>query len=192
MTRYPPRRRPAFTAPRPLPMAESELAASIRKEAIAWGWDHTTGGFSYHATIPWFDRRGWPDYVLMRWDDQWSGTVQVRRLFVELKTDAGRLTVEQCLALDMLSAGIPPATATADEVRRGQWTPPPLEVYAWRPELIEEAYHILRGAPPPPTGWATAWQLCGPEERRRAGLTEAGRLAARPRQRRQKTKGGRT
>lgn len=63
------------------------------------------------------DAKGWPDLVLVRPKD--------RILFVELKTDKGRLSKEQEVWIRMLEEA-------------GQ------EVYVWRPSDWDEAVEVLR------------------------------------------------
>jgi hypothetical protein len=88
---------------------ESVFLGKVRAIAKRYGW------LAYHTHDSRRSEEGFPDLVLVRSDGI---------LFVELKTNAGKVTRQQAVWLDMLSH-----------------TGRPVEVYTWRPKnwaLIEE------------------------------------------------------
>jgi hypothetical protein len=99
---------------------------AIRVARPPWRWYHTRDS---RRSVP-----GFPDLVLVR---------PPRLLFVELKTERGKLTADQVAwleDLEMVSATFvgrawdPPADPL----------PPPVEVYVWRPSDRPEIERILR------------------------------------------------
>lgn len=71
--------------------------------------------------------KGWPDHVLVRERDQ-------RLLFVELKSDRGKLSPDQEWVLGVLRS--------LEQV--GLFDGPLIEVHVWRPRDIEKIAEVLR------------------------------------------------
>lgn len=92
-------------------------------DAMGWTWNHTRRsiGGKGRGWVTATTLRGWPDLVA------WRGP---RLLFVELKTDTGRLTDEQRRVLGGL-------TRVAREN-------PHVEVHVWKPRDWDRVVEVLR------------------------------------------------
>lgn len=97
----------------PPKVTENQFLADVRKQAIAAGWE------PYHTHNSQRSEPGWPDLVL-------ASAKQRRVLFIELKTDTGRVSKAQQKWLDLLLAC-------------GQ------EAAVWRPADWPAIMRILRG-----------------------------------------------
>jgi hypothetical protein len=102
-------------------LSEAEWQEQFIQLAHALGWEHNftrrtigRGGRWTTAT----SKKGWPDLTL--WNER-----QRRTMYVELKTETGRLSPEQEACLRSLTAA-------------GN------EVHVWRPSDLDEAHRALR------------------------------------------------
>jgi hypothetical protein len=107
---------------------EAELMVLVTELATIYGWRwahfrvaRTKHGWATPAAGPL--GKGWPDLVLTRERDG-------RMMFVELKSEVGRLAEDQAAVLDYLR-GV---------ARRHGW----LEVHVWRPGMFDEIQAALR------------------------------------------------
>ena len=92
-------------------------------DTFGWTWNHTRRsiGGKGKGWVTATTLKGWPDLVA------WRGP---RLLFVELKTDSGRLTNDQQVVLVELQ-----------EVARAN---PHVEVHVWRPKDWPQVVEVLR------------------------------------------------
>lgn len=91
-------------------ISERQLQQSVETLAEYLGW------WVWHDNDSRRNKAGWPDLVLIR---------PGRLIFAELKTETGRLTIEQRRILSMLYAA-------------------KQEVYIWRPNDMETIREILK------------------------------------------------
>lgn len=91
-------------------ISETDWQERVETESALLGW------WSWHDNDPRRNRSGWPDLVLVR---------PPRILFVELKTENGRLSSRQRVVLGMLARC------------------PGVEVYVWRPSDEDDVRRIL-------------------------------------------------
>lgn len=91
-------------------ISERQLQESVQTLAEYLGW------WVWHDNDSRRNKAGWPDLVLIR---------PGRLIFAELKTETGRLTIEQRRILSMLYAA-------------------KQEVYIWRPNDMETIREILK------------------------------------------------
>lgn len=105
-----------------LTITEAEWQQQVIDLAHMLGWRHNHTRRSIGRGTRWTTTTsviGWPDLVM--WSEK-----QQRVLFVELKSEQGKLSFEQDIVLDSLRAA-------------------GCEVYVWRPSDLEDAKQILRG-----------------------------------------------
>lgn len=91
-------------------MTEAQWQQQVVELAALYGWS------SYHTYDSRRSHPGWPDLVLCR---------PPEIVFVELKTDKGRLSAAQCEWLERLAAS-------------GQ------RVFVWRPSMFDAIHRILK------------------------------------------------
>ncbi len=94
---------------------ESEFQSSVLEAATALGWKW------YHTRDSRHSPEGFPDLVLVK---------PPRVVFAELKTETGKLSVDQLVWYGLLLQC------------------PSVEVYAWRPRDMDEVIRILQGGSP--------------------------------------------
>ncbi len=100
-------------------MSEDDLLKSVKELATIFGW------WFYHPRYSFGSSKGWPDVALIR---------PPRFILAELKTDKGKLTVQQAQVIELLK--------DCTENRDGCWSP--LEVYVWRPADLDAITRLLR------------------------------------------------
>jgi hypothetical protein len=103
-----------------IPMSEEEWQGQILDLAHLLGWRHMHARRSIGRGGKWTTATnvtGWPDLTM--WHEK-----QHRVMFVELKTETGKLDPEQIEVLNSLS-------------RAGQ------EIYVWRPSMFDEIRKVL-------------------------------------------------
>lgn len=103
-----------------IPMTEEQFMRQVRETALLRGW------VCYHTRDSRGSDSGFPDLVLVN-------RRQVRLIFAELKTEIGRVTLDQQGWLSVLSAA-------------------GCEAAVWRPADLLDIEAILRGATHIPTG----------------------------------------
>jgi len=108
---------------RVLRVTERAFAGQVEDLCRLFQWRY------YHSWNSMHSPPGFPDYLLLK---------GARLLFVELKTDTGKLTIPQRDWLTALAAA-------------GK------DVFLWRPQDFEEVRDILAGHAEPETGWSTRW-----------------------------------
>lgn len=105
-----------MTSPKPPAISEKVWSQQFAHLFATFGWH------GYHPWLSVYSDRGFPDWVL-------CNEAQRRIIFVELKTEAGKLSAKQELWRDRLLAC-------------GQ------EWYCWRPSQFDAAAAVLRGKAP--------------------------------------------
>ena len=95
-------------------LSEKDFQGQVVKAAEALGW------LSFHAYDSRRSAQGWPDLVLVR---------PPRLLFVELKSDKGKLTPDQVVWMEAL--------ARVETAGGG------IECYVWRPADFDNALRVL-------------------------------------------------
>lgn len=109
------------------PISEAQFQAQVIEAAHHLGYRIAHFRPAMNAKGQWrtpvaADAKGFPDLIMVRPDSaRWAPRV----IFVELKTDRGRLSSEQAAWLDALSSA-------------GQ------ETYLWRPKMWDEIITVLR------------------------------------------------
>lgn len=93
------------------PMTEAEWTDVVVDLAQLGGW------WMYHTHDSRRSQRGWPDWTFIR---------PPRLVFAELKTEKGRLTIEQRFVLHLLGEC------------------PGVEAHLWRPSDFEQVREVLR------------------------------------------------